>query len=208
MKKTERAVVCVAIVLLHAGLYFVLASTTHRAHIEPEPPALVLLPITLETPHDNPATPGHPRGQPSRSPVSHARQGAPASSPEPITNRPVAPPTDWAADAARAADDQVQAQITRERQARAFGPHGQALPGSAPPGPAFGWDQSAIHRFQPAGGGLTIVHVNEQCGIAFFLVVPFMGACALGKPEARGDLFKHMHDPPKMADWDDRKKLP
>jgi hypothetical protein len=45
------------------------------------------------------------------------------------------------------------------------------------------------------GGLATVIHLNDQCAIALFLIIPFAGGCAPEKPPARGDLFEHMHDP-------------
>jgi hypothetical protein len=207
--RKERVIVCAAVVLLHAGLYLVLTSL--RLRIEPEESAGVpeSLPITLAMMPDAPAPqPGHAVRQRPQAPAGRMRATPAEPGTEAITAPPLPPPTDWAAEAARAADSQVQAQMAREHPRSELAPRGQPLAGSEPRAPAFGWDESATHRIQPAGGGVTLVHINERCGIAFYLVVPFAGACALGKLDARGDLFKHMHDAPKMGDWDDKKKVP
>jgi hypothetical protein len=215
--KRERALVGAAVVLLHAGFYFVVADSTHRKAVRPAPPDLVLLeplPITPEILQHATAPPAlHPHGvgPPSQGPSGRRRPGPRAADTESGPSASEPPSTsahDWAADAAQAADQEVQAQVRREHQADGFAPRGQPLPSPEPRAPAFGWDESVTHRVQPVSGGLTVLHVNEQCGIVFYLVIPFMGACALDKPQARGDLFKHMHDPPQTGDWDARKKLP
>lgn len=63
-----------------------------------------------------------------------------------------------------------------------------------PKAPAFHWDHASTHRVEPVPGLGTIIHLNDQCAIFLFVIIPMAG-CALEKPPARADLFEHMHDP-------------
>jgi len=46
--------------------------------------------------------------------------------------------------------------------------------------------------------GVPIFRINEHCSVVF-LILP---GCTIGKIEARGDLFQHMHDPPPEGQAD------
>jgi hypothetical protein len=58
----------------------------------------------------------------------------------------------------------------------------------------FGWDTSAIHRFE-GFPGLGVLHINERCAIVW-MIFPFP-ACKIGKMPARGTLFEHMKEAPE-----------
>ena len=116
------------------------------------------------------------------------------SEPPPPTAPPAPAAIDWTAEAAVAASRQSEADTERNRQARALAPKTDPMFAARVKRPEFHWDYAHTHRIEPAGGLATIVHLNDRCAIAFFLIIPFAGGCALEKPEARGDLFEHMHD--------------
>ena len=87
-----------------------------------------------------------------------------------------------------------------DESTRVFG-----FPASVPAAPRarkpFGWDTSRTNRleFLP-DGGLTI-RLNDRCAL---VVAPLLiGGCALGKIEARGDLFDGMKAPAEPGDWKD-----
>jgi hypothetical protein len=56
--------------------------------------------------------------------------------------------------------------------------------------PQFAWDLSRTQRWELAPEGGTVVRLNDRCQI-IFTPLP-IGGCALGKIEARGDLFEDM----------------
>lgn len=64
----------------------------------------------------------------------------------------------------------------------------------------FQWNYASTHRVEAVGGLATVIHLNDQCAIVLFVIIPFAGGCALEKPPARGDLFEHMHDPDPAPD--------
>ena len=117
----------------------------------------------------------------------------------------MAPPTggtaiDWSAEAAGAAARQVEADERRARQARAFAPAANPMFATRARRPGFHWNYARTHRVEPVPGlvpGLgTVIHLNDQCSILLFVIIPMIG-CALEKPPVRGDLFEHMHDDPE-----------
>jgi hypothetical protein len=86
---------------------------------------------------------------------------------------------DWVESARRAA-----ARIAAESPQREADRPGN---GSAKP---FEWDVSSTRRWEPAPEGGTVVRLSDRCQIVF-APLP-IGGCALGKIEARGDLFDDM----------------
>jgi hypothetical protein len=111
-----------------------------------------------------------------------------------------APPIDWSAEAQAAAARAVgQAEEARGR-ARAFTvpPTGAAFAPPAAHGAGISWNYAATHRVEAQPGGVTVIHLNDHCALAFVIVLPFFG-CAIGKIPARGDLFEHMHEGPAAA---------
>ena len=133
--------------------------------------------------------------------VPRAAAAAPAAAPmpesePPSSTAPVVPEAiDWMAEAASAARRATQASVDRNRQAHALAPKVSPMFEVRPRPREFPWDYASTHRVEPAGGLATIVHVNDQCAIAFFLIIPFAAGCSLEKPQVRGDLFEHIHDP-------------
>jgi len=62
--------------------------------------------------------------------------------------------------------------------------------------PRFHWNYARTHRVEPVAGLGTVIHLNDQCAILLFVIIPMVG-CALEKAPVRGDLFEHMHDDPE-----------
>ena len=192
---SPRVVLLAAVFALHAGALVLLVEETRSRPVYGEAetsPLLVWLIEPLE----------RPRFQPPPRPSSRAaRTAAPAQiteSPPPSPSAtPAAPGTaiDWALEAAQSADAQAQAARQHERQARALAPTPSPMFAAPPKRHEFGWDYARIHRVEPIGGLGTVIHLNDRCAVALFIIIPFGGGCALGKPAARGDLFDHMHDP-------------
>jgi hypothetical protein len=108
---------------------------------------------------------------------------------------------DWNAEAANAAEN-----LTRSSQAhspRALDQHSPGadldagLPPSASKKSEFGWDRAHTHRVETLEGGGTMIHLNDRCVIVLLGPIPFP-VCGIGKIQARGDLFEHLNDAPKI----------
>jgi hypothetical protein len=67
----------------------------------------------------------------------------------------------------------------------------------ATPAPAtrqqFGWDYAHTHRLALLPEGGLIANLSDRCSIVFKFPL-LLGGCKIGKIEARGDLFAHMHE--------------
>jgi hypothetical protein len=103
---------------------------------------------------------------------------------------------DWNAEAARVAEDAAR----EPAYTRSFG-----MPESsdAKPNPSdeFGWSHARTHRVEPLPDGGFVLNITDRCAIVFVLIpLPF---CRVGTIPARGDLFRHMHDPAQPGDWKD-----
>lgn len=113
---------------------------------------------------------------------------------------------DWRAQAEETAQQSAQRLVetedTAKRQADALTAHVKPLEPPRTPGPAFAWDYAATHRLVPLPGGGFAVSLNDNCQL-MVLPMPFIG-CALGKRKVNGDLFKNVHPPMKLGDWDRR----
>lgn len=107
---------------------------------------------------------------------------------------------DWKAEAARAVAE-IAADEPDTR--RSLGPREPRNQSDRPPKP-FGWDLSQTERVQALPEGGTVIRLNDYCSLVI-VPVPLVG-CALGKIEARGDLFDGMDRPSTLGDWkeDDR----
>ena len=107
------------------------------------------------------------------------------------------PSIDWKLHATQAATAVVAKAISQEKRKCDPGPEPNTfLPRCTPPEHEFDWNpEPPTVAFS---GGLPYVHVGEYCvvGLGFF-------ACALGKPEANGQLFEHMREPDR-----DRSSVP
>jgi hypothetical protein len=127
-----------------------------------------------------------------------AKQESPERAPLPETPMPATAPVtiDWAKEAERAAARSIEAEEEARRRASGLIPGLGPNIGTAVARPApheFGWDHAHIHRVEQIPDGGLIVNLNDRCAI----VIKFpwlLGGCKLGKIEARGDLFSHMHD--------------
>jgi hypothetical protein len=127
-----------------------------------------------------------------------AKQATPQGAPLPETPVPATAPVaiDWAKEAERAATHSIEAEEEARRRASGLIPGRGPNFGTTLARPAtheFGWDHAHIHRVEQIPDGGLIVNLNDRCAI----VIKFpwlLGGCKLGKIEARGDLFSHMHD--------------
>lgn len=140
--------------------------------------------------------PSPPRAQDSPAETSAIDESLQrGSAPQPPT-----PSIDWSRESQLAAQRQVDALESARRRARGFTPSEQDRKRATPsvPTPEFDWDRSHTERIEPIPTGGMLIHLNERCVVA--IVPAIIPVCALGKIEARGDLFDHMDDTPQLGD--------
>lgn len=193
---SPRVLVFAAVVAAHAGALLILLAEMRSRLVRGEAEASPLL-VMLFQPRER-QTSAASAGPAAHPPASRYRPPAAAEPEAPAAAIPAAPGAaiDWAAEATAAASRHLETDEQRARQARALAPKPSPMFAWAPRGaPGIPWDYAATHRVQPIGGLTTAIHLNDQCGIVLFLIIPFAGGCALEKTPARGDLFEHMHDP-------------
>ena len=118
----------------------------------------------------------------------------------PIETAPTTPPIDWQKELEAAAKN-------RESEADKNNAYRDLSRSMSPS--QLDWLKQ--HRMEPANPGITwksprveitqdglpIVHINDQCVLVPFFLMP-MVFCSIGHVEPNGDLFKHMHDPPPL----------
>jgi hypothetical protein len=113
-----------------------------------------------------------------------AKRATPQGPPLPESPVPATVPVaiDWAKEAERAAAHSIEGRGPKIGTAEArHATH------------EFGWDHAHIHRVEQIPDGGLIVNLNDRCAIVIKFPM-LLGGCKLGKIEARGDLFSHMHD--------------
>jgi hypothetical protein len=117
---------------------------------------------------------------------------------------PGQPAYDWLREVEEVSGEQAQAEVGRDQKAATLSSRYHPLPAGPLPEARFHWDESATHRVEAVGGSGVekLVHINDRCALVFFMVVPFIGECALGKIGARSDLLEHLHDPSRPGDRD------
>lgn len=188
-REPQRLLIFALTVLIHAGLFALLASKRSSPIEENEELRTVLVflrdaPKTSRTREATPLAPGDlPRPLPPE--LTAPRPIAP-----PATNEtPVPPIIDW----------QREAEEAARKQALEAPAPGEA--GKPKPKHEFAWSHSSTHRIEPMENGGFIVWINDNCGVAIgIMAMPF---CKLGKKPPRGDLFEHMNDPATPGDWKD-----
>jgi hypothetical protein len=190
---SPRVLVLAGVAALHA-LALLLLLTGTRARLVQGMTEVAPLIVTLLEPHERPRTAASgplPRAlSPRISPPAPPPGKAPPVPPRPDTGTAI----DWAAEATASANEQLAADALHARQAGALAPPRSALFASQAKQHGFQWDYARTHRVEGIPGLATVVHLGDRCAIAFFLIIPFAGGCAVEKPEVRGDLFDHMHD--------------
>ena len=190
---SPRVLVLAGVAALHA-LALLLLVTGTRARLVRGIADVAPLIVTLLEPHERPRTAASarlPRAlSPRVSPPAPPPSKAPAVPPRPDAGTAI----DWAAEAIASANNQLAADALHARQAGALAPPKSALFAAQVKRHGFQWDYARTHRVEGIPGLATVIHLNDRCAIAFFLIIPFAGGCALGKPEVPGDLFDHMHD--------------
>ena len=202
-----RLAVLLVLVLLHGGLIQVFLHDEPAHKHLPALPELPTVPFFIEpVPFRQPPRPETARGArpPARnlrrrsySDVTIARPDTPA--PEEATVSTGLPRVDWSAEARRAA-----AAITSRRQSGAPAESPSSSPSSAP------WDVRPL--FESSDHGLTVRipveipgDIIDHCFAKIDFVHELTGqsqryqlGCALGKQQARGDLFDSLRKPPEL----------
>jgi hypothetical protein len=190
---SPRVLVLAGVAALHA-LALLLLVTGTRARLVSGIADVVPLLVTLLEPRERPRTAasGHvPRAlSPRIAPAAPPPSEVPPVAPRPDAGTAI----DWAAEATASANDQLAADALHARQASALAPPKSALFAAQAQRHGFQWDYARTHRVDGIPGLATVVHLGDRCAVAFFLIIPVAGGCALEKPQARGDLFDHMHD--------------
>jgi hypothetical protein len=192
---SPRVLVLAAVVAAHAGALLVLLSETRTRPVRGEAEASPLLVMLLQLGERQ--APAASTGAAARPRASHYRPPTAATAEAPAPAIPAAPGTtiNWATEATASAARQIEADEQRARQARALAPKAPPMFAARSRRPEFQWNYARTHRVEALPGLGTVIHLNDQCAIVLFLIIPIGGGCSLDKPPVRGDLFEHMHDP-------------
>jgi len=194
-----RVLVLAAVVAVHAGVLLLWLAETRsrlvRSGADTSPLLVILLQPLERQPAASSGAAARPRGLRLRPPTATTAEVPPPAA-------PIAPGVaiDWNAEAAASAAREIEAAERRTRQARALAPNQSPMFAVRPKRPEFRWDYARTHRVEPVPGLETIIHLNDECAIVLFVIIPFAGGCSLEKPPVRGDLFEHMHDPELVPD--------
>ncbi len=204
----SRIVVLIVVVVVHLGL-MVLFSNSRKVHRkterDDETMVVVFLPETLSASQPTPApettrTPRRPTTR-AATPPALSTQTPPDSTaitPSEVEAQPP-PAIDWAAEAKLAASRQMDSLERSRNRGAGIETPGINLAPRPRPKPEFGWSHSQTHRIEPLPEGGTLIWINDRC--ALVISGGLLPICKLGKIEARGDLFEHMHDAPDPDDW-------
>ena len=191
-REPQRPLLFALAVLIHVGLFQLLASQRHASPQELERlTALAFVPDTRSATPPPPLTPLTPE-QLRAAPLPEAK---PPQLIAPLEREggDEAAAVDWAHEAAEAVRKRaLEAEAQRDHK------HDRDPP---KPAPEFGWDRSRTQRVEPIEGGGILVRINDRCAIVITLLA--MPVCQIGKKPARGDLFEHMDDAPSPGDWKD-----
>jgi hypothetical protein len=192
-RERHRPLLFALTLLIHAGLFQLLASSRHARVESPERRTVLMLLPDADKPKRPPldvaplAPPRLPEAPP---PASTAPQ---LIVPPEHEDARTPPAIDWSREAEQVAREHALA-AEAGREPRDDGAAQQ-------PTPEFGWSHSRIHRIEPMESGGFIVWISDNCFIAISVMA--MPMCKLGKKPPRGDLFEHMDDPPTPGDWKD-----
>jgi hypothetical protein len=167
-----------------------------------EPPALLVFLPGIESP------PVAQSGRPKLNAAARSRQRAttrtPAEAAQPTANpaevepeaiTPAAAP-DWRQEAEIAAGHQLEAGERDRERPSPLAPH--EFPEAPPPAREFQWDYAATHRVEGLPEGGFLININDRCVVV--VLVMMMPLCRVGKIPARGDLFQHLDDPPRLGE--------
>jgi hypothetical protein len=196
-KRKSRATAIALVAALHGVIFTLLLRGGHDPLPvgEDEPAESTLVFFDSPTREPGPETSGArtaPNHVLSLRAIFSVAPTAPQSS-SPDSTAPVA--VDWAKEAEVAAGHQIEDGGAALRVRSALAPDRYRPERSPPAAPRFGWDYAASHRIEFNPGGGLLINVSDRCAIAIVFPV-VLGGCRIGKVEARGDLFAHMHDQP------------
>jgi hypothetical protein len=192
---SPRVLIFSAVVAVHAGALLLLLAETRLRHLRGETETTPLIVFLFEPRTPSAVPPSRSAHPPTsrNSPSLTTEAEAPAP---PVAPRSRGTAIDWSAEATGAAARQVEADEQRARQARALAPEASPMFATRARRPGFHWNYARTHRVEPVPGLGTVIHLNDQCAILLFVIIPMVG-CALEKAPVRGDLFEHMHDDPE-----------
>jgi len=148
------------------------------------------------------------RSKPASAEVSRDATGPAAPAAPPVSPGTSVTPhslaIDWASEARIASSRAVDAADAAARRARQIGgtpADAEVIRRKQVPKSDFGWNEASTKRVEGLEGGGMVLRLSERCAIVF-LPVPLPG-CALGEIKARGDLFEHLDDPPRLGERKD-----
>jgi hypothetical protein len=197
-RAAPRAIALLVVAGAHLAVIALLVASTQRAGriapVEPTVSTLVTLLPDRAAKTPRPTAPDTSDVEPVRVLPAPEQRAAPPLQP-PVGSTVPSPPVDWQKEAELAARRFVAAEETRQRQLDALA---QPVPGQAQEdkGRAKPFRWSNTRRIQ-VDKGIPVVLLNEHCLLVAF-VIP---ACAVGRIEARGDLFENMEGPAEPGDW-------
>lgn len=190
---SPRVLVLATVVAAHAGALLGLLAETRTRQLRGQAEARPLLVMLLEPRERRASAVSMRAAEAPRAP----RFGPPQEA-EPETLPPATPASgatiDWAAEATASAARQIEADERHARQARALAPQPSPMFAAPPKRHEFPWDYARTHRVEAVAGLGTVIHLNDQCVLVLFAIIPMLG-CTVDKPRVRGDLFEHVHDP-------------
>jgi hypothetical protein len=188
------------LILLHAAVLLLPPETLRLSRGEPL--ALIYLPAPDVSGRGPPRRTAN-KPVPSRKVSSQAAPSLPIRRGQSGASDPTTS-IDWDREASITAENQaLRANESHPRSLddhRGHGDHQDGIGLSSREPIEFGWDQTAIHRFDTRGE-IPIIRLSDRCVLPLslgpFIPLPW---CGFGKKiEARGDLFEHMRDAPAAA---------
>lgn len=188
----RRAALLALLIALHASLLLLPRQVLHR--YRQEPLALIYLP----QPHaSREAAKPAPTRAPARASAVQPITPPIAAAPSEVTQNPP-PHIDW--DSEVSITVQHQTELANAPKPRSLddhrGHHHQDGVGlNSHEAPQFGWNETAIHRFDTRGE-IPIIRLSDRCILPLGPFIP-LPMCGFGKKiEPRGDLFEHLKDTP------------
>jgi hypothetical protein len=198
-----RKVVLVVVLAIHVGFFFLFAILRSPSQRSSEREALSIaffLPLKeTNTPSEPTQTRATKPKYPKRVPRLAKSPGTTAAPQPPAPSQAITQPApDWRRELQIAANNQLARSQAGRDEPSVLAPHdfSGVKPGSTDDSRReFGWDTSAIHRFE-GFPGLGVLQINERCAIAWMVIYIFP-ACKIGKMPARGNLFDQMKEAPE-----------
>jgi len=196
-----RFVILIAIVFVHIAVFFLLAAR-HRSLERPQTNSettLILLGLPSAAGQLEPSAPTM-KAHPARRSEHIARDKIIQSPDESVDARSRPAPVDWELEAQMAASEWAEAVGNAERKASDRAHCHRPLFAQKARVFVFDWFHAPTRRADPGSGWPLVFRISERC--SGFSLLNFLGVgCSLGKIEARGDLFLHMHGPVQYGDW-------